>query len=415
MRILYTLGIHLYGLGIKLASSFNGKAKLWVGGRRNQFETMRQKLSADSRPAVWVHASSMGEFEQARPLIELMHAQCPEYKVVITFFSPSGYEIRKNYDLASAVLYLPLDTPRNARRFLDIVKPQVALFVKYDFWFNTLAELRRRNVPTFIFSTIFRPSQYFFKWYGGWFRRQLAAFTHFFVQNEESRQLLQTVGHNNATIAGDTRFDRVAKIAATAAPNAIVERFAEGKPVVMAGSTWPPDERMLQQFIATTQHDVKLIIAPHEIDSGHIEQVKALFGQSAVCYTEVSDGTALKSFKVLIVNTMGMLSSLYRYSHITYIGGGFGKGIHNILETVVYGTPVCFGPNYQKFQEARDIIALGGGRSVENAKELSNVFNKWLSDNDLWQQHSDICRSYAKANIGSSEKIFQIVRNYLKH
>lgn len=414
MQILYTLGIHLYGLGIKLAAPFNGKAKQWVGGRRNQFDAMRQKLSTDSRPAVWVHASSMGEFEQARPLIELLHSQYPEYKVVVTFFSPSGYEIRKNYDLASAVLYLPLDTPRNARRFLDIVNPQVALFVKYDFWFNTLAELRRRNVPTFIFSTIFRPSQYFFKWYGRWFRSQLGAFTHFFVQNEESLQLLQSVGYKNVTIAGDTRFDRVAKIAATAAPNAVVERFADGKPVVMAGSTWPTDERMLQHFIATTPHDVKLILAPHEIDSEHIEQIKALFGPTAVCYTEVDEKTVFDNYKVLIVNTMGMLSSLYRYSHITYIGGGFGKGIHNILETVVYGTPVCFGPNYQKFQEAKDIIALGGGRCVTNAEQLSEVFNNWLSNNDLWQQCSDICSSYTKANIGSSEKIFQIVRNCLK-
>ena len=414
MRTLYTLGIFIYGFGIKVASLFNGKARLWVRGRRQQFGRMRQLIPDDQRPCVWVHASSMGEFEQARPVIELIHSQFPNHKIVVTFFSPSGYEIRKNYDLADAVLYMPLDTPRNARRFLDIVKPQVALFVKYDFWFNFLSELNKRQVPTFMFSTIFRPSQYFFKWYGRWFRRQLGTFTHFFVQNEESKALLQGIGFENVTITGDTRFDRVAKIAATAKSDDIVERFINGKPVVMAGSSWPPDEQILQQFIATTPHDVKLIVAPHEIDESHVSQIKRLFGKMAVCYTEATPDTDFSDVKVLIVNTMGMLSSLYRYSHIAYIGGGFGKGIHNILEAVVYGTPVCFGPNHSKFQEAKDIIALGGGAVVFSANGFSYIVNNWLSDNALWQKTSDICRQYTQSNIGSAEKIFEIVSNYLK-
>jgi 3-deoxy-D-manno-octulosonic-acid transferase len=414
MRTLYTLGIFIYGFGIKVASLFNGKARLWVRGRRQQFGRMRQLIPDDRRPCVWVHASSMGEFEQARPVIELIHSQFPSHKIVVTFFSPSGYEIRKNYDLADAVLYMPLDTPRNARRFLDIVKPQVALFVKYDFWFNFLSELNKRNVPTFIFSTIFRPSQYFFKWYGLWFRRQLGTFTHFFVQNEESKTLLQSIGFENVTITGDTRFDRVAKIASTAKSDDIVERFINGKPVVMAGSSWPPDEQILQQFIATTPHDVKLIVAPHEIDESHVSQIKRLFGKMAVCYTEATSETDFSDVKVLIVNTMGMLSSLYRYSHIAYIGGGFGKGIHNILEAVVYGTPVCFGPNHSKFQEAKDIIALGGGAVVFSANGFSYIVNNWLSDNELWKETSDICRQYTQANIGSAEKIFETVSNYLK-
>ena len=414
MRILYTLGIFIYGFGIKVASLFNGKARLWVRGRRQQFGRMRRLVPDDQRPCVWVHASSMGEFEQARPVIELIHSQFPNHKIVVTFFSPSGYEIRKNYDLADAVLYMPLDTPCNARRFLDIVKPQVALFVKYDFWFNFLSELKKRNVPTFIFSTIFRPSQYFFKWYGRWFRRQLGTFTHFFVQNEESKILLQSIGSENVTITGDTRFDRVAKIAATAKSDDIVARFINGKPVVMAGSSWPPDEQILQQFIATTPHDVKLIVAPHEIDDSHVSQIKRLFGKTAVCYTEATPETDFSDVKVLIVNTMGMLSSLYRYSHVAYIGGGFGKGIHNILEAVVYGTPVCFGPNHSKFQEAKDIIALGGGALVSSAEDFSHIVNNWLSDNELWQKTSDICRQYTQANIGSAEKIFETVSNYLK-
>lgn len=414
MRFLYTIGIFVYGFGIKVASLFNTKARMWVQGRHVQFEKIKKLVPNDDRPCVWVHASSMGEFEQARPVIELIHKDFQNYKIVVTFFSPSGFEIRKNYDLADAVLYMPLDTPRNARRFLDIVHPQVALFVKYDFWFNTLAELQRRNVPTFIFSTIFRPSQYFFKSYGRWFRRQLKAFTHFFVQNQESVQLLQNIGYNNVTITGDTRFDRVAKIAATAKDDAIVERFANGKHIVMAGSSWPPDEQILQQFITTTPHDVKLIVAPHEIDDSHVAQIKRLFGKTAVCYTEVTPETDFSDIKVLIVNTMGMLSSLYRYSHIAYIGGGFGKGIHNILEAVVYGTPVCFGPNHSKFQEAKDIIALGGGAIVLSAEGFSHIVNNWLSDNALWQRQSDICRQYTQANIGSAEKIFKTVSNYLK-
>ena len=414
MRTLYTLGIFIYGFDIKVASLCNGKARLWVRGRRQQFGRMRQLIPDDQRPCVWVHASSMGEFEQARPVIELIHSQFPSHKIVVTFFSPSGYEIRKNYDLAYAVLYMPLDTPRNTRRFLDIVKPPVALFVNYDFWFNFLSELNKRNVPTFIFSTIFRPSQYFFKWYGRWFRRQLGTFTHFFVQNEESKTLLQGIGFENVTITGDTRFDRVAKIAATAKSDDIVERFINGKPVVMAGSSWPTDEQILQQFITTTPHDVKLIVAPHEIDESHVSQIKRLFGKTAVCYTEATSETDFSDVKSLIVNTMGMLSSLYRYSHIAYIGGGFGTGIHNILEAVVYGTPVCFGPNHSKFQEAKDIIARGGGAVVFSANGFSYIVNNWLSDNELWKETSDICRQYTQANIGSAEKIFETVSNYLK-
>lgn len=414
MRFFYTIGIYLYGFGAKVASLFSYKARKWVHGRYRLLEKTRKLIPDDGRKCVWIHASSMGEFEQARPVLEGIRNEFPQLRIVVTFFSPSGYEIRKDYPHADAVLYLPLDTPRNARRFLDILQPQVALFVKYDFWFNFLKELKQRQIPTFIFSAIFRPSQFFFKSYGGWFRRQLEVFTHFFVQNEESESLLQGIGFKNVTIAGDTRFDRVIQIASTAGTNEIVERFLAGKTAVLAGSTWPPDEAMLHRFITTTPHDVKLIIAPHEIDRHHVEQVKRLFGDMAVCYSDVEEEQDISGYKVLIVNTMGMLSSLYRYSHIAYIGGGFGKGIHNILEAVVYGTPVCFGPNHSKFQEAKDILALGGGIYVLNADDLSYVINNWLDNDELWKSASEVCHKYTHDNKGSAEKILSVVTNYIK-
>ncbi len=414
MNILYSIGIYIYGFGIKIASLFSEKARMWVRGRYNLMSTARSKIADDGRKCVWIHASSMGEFEQARPVLEGIRSHFPDHRIVVTFFSPSGYEIRKDYPYADAVLYLPLDTRRNARRFIDIINPQVALFVKYDFWFNFLRELKKRQVPTFIFSAIFRPSQFFFKPYGKWFRRQLEVFTHFFVQNEESLQLLKGIGYNNVTIAGDTRFDRVIQIASNVKENPIVERFLSGKTAIVAGSTWPPDEAMLYNFITTTKHDVKLILAPHEIDSHHVAQVKRLFGKMAVCYTDIEEDDDISNYKVLIINTMGILSSLYQYAHIAYIGGGFGKGIHNILEAVVYGSPVCFGPNHSKFQEANDILSLGGGIYVLNSDDLSSVLNNWLSDNNSWQAASEICHNYTQSNKGSAKKILEVVETFIK-
>lgn len=412
MRILYIIAIAIYGFGIKVASLFNGKARLWVNGRKDIFEKIRN-TGTGGKPAIWVHASSLGEFEQARPVIERIRQDYPKYRVVVTFFSPSGYEIRKNYGNADSVLYLPLDTPRNARRFLDMINPEMALFVKYDFWFNYLAELRKRRIPTFIFSTIFRPSQYFFKFYGYWFRKQLGVFTNFFVQNEASLQLLEKHGFRNAVIAGDTRFDQVIKIASTAKNFPEIEQFVDGKKVVIAGSSWQPDEKILHQFFNTTRHDVKLILAPHEIDDRHINQIKTLFGNTAVCYTELSGIQNPQSYRVLIINTMGMLSSIYRYSTVAYVGGGFGKGIHNILEAVVYGSPVCFGPNYRKFQEAKDIISLGGGKSINSAEDLCQILELWLSDENEYRKASSICNRYTAGNQGSAEKILSIVKNHL--
>lgn len=412
MKTLYTIAIAIYGFGIRIASLFNEKARLWTKGRKGIFEKING-TDTEGRPAIWVHASSLGEFEQARPVIELLKQDCPQYRIVVTFFSPSGYEIRKNYKNADSVFYLPLDTPRNARRFLDSVKPEMALFVKYDFWFNHLAELRKREIPTFIFSTIFRPTQYFFKFYGRWFRKQLGVFTNFFVQNETSLHLLERHGFSNAIIAGDTRFDQVTKIASTAKRFPEIEQFIDGKRVIVAGSSWQPDEKILHQFVNSTKHDVKLILAPHEIDDRHVSQIKSLFGDTAVCYTELAGTENPQNFKVLVINTMGMLSSIYRYSRIAYIGGGFGKGIHNILEAIVYGSPVCFGPNYRKFQEAKDMISLGGGKEINSAEELCQTLELWLSSEDEYGKASSICNRYTAENQGSAEKIMSTIVKHL--
>lgn len=402
MRLLYSIGIWFYTLGIRVAALCgHGKARLMVQGWRAESGERR----AESGECAWFHAASLGEFEQARPMLERYRESHPGCRIVVTFFSPSGYEVRKGYPLADTVLYLPPDLPCYVRRFLDSYKPTVAFFVKYEFWFNYLRELKHRHIPTYIFSAIFRPDQYFFKLYGRWFLRQLGSdFTHLFVQNKESLQLLQQHGISHSSLAGDTRFDRVHQIAKAAEHNEVVERWLEGfnGKVLVAGSTWPPDEELISKLIIQNPK-LRIILAPHVISEEHLKQIETLFPESSR-YSRLSKESS-SSCGVLIIDNIGLLSKLYRYADVAYIGGGFGVGIHNILEAVTFGKPVLFGPNYHKFQEAHDIIAHGGGFSHSDGKQLEEHLRLLLTAPDAYAKASQACLDYMKSNLGSTDII----------
>lgn len=415
MRFLYSLGISVYALGVRVASVRNVKAKQMVDGWGKTFSRLAMAPVGKGRTA-WFHASSLGEFEQARPVLEQFKREHPDFKICVTFFSPSGYEVRKDYAEADFVCYLPMDTKANAIRFISLLRPTVAFFAKYDFWFNYLEQLRRREVPTYIFSSIFRPSQYFFKPYGRWYLKHLkGCFTHIFVQNEQSLHLLKSHGVEHVSIAGDTRFDRVHAIAQAAQSNAVVERFLQSgseHKVLLAGSSWEPDEEYLKQYWLS-HSDVKLILAPHVIAESHLQFIERLWGTEN-CIRYSCFDSARGTERVLIVDNMGLLSSMYRYAHVAYIGGGFGRGIHNILEAVTFGKPVVFGPNYHKFKEACDVISLGGGRTYENADQLATILDAWLYDEASYQQASAVCSQYLHDNIGSTLKILSVVNESKK-
>ena len=405
---------------------------------------------------VWVHAASLGEFEQGRPLIEKLKRENPEYKILLTFFSPSGYEVRKNYAGADVIAYLPLDTPRNAKRFVELVKPEKVVFVKYEFWLNYLRELRGRGVDTYIISAIFRKEQVFFKWYGGLFREGLKAFKKLFVQNEESKELLKEIGVENVVVAGDTRFDRVVDIAAAAKRLEIVESFVNSQlPVLVVGSSWGPDEDLLVRYINERAGRMKMIIAPHEVHEERIKELTSKLTCKYALYTdiqkEITDGSqqltingqpaltpsaslvplkqgenkiseanltlnsqlsTFNSLDVLVVNTIGLLSSVYQYGQVAYIGGGFGVGIHNTLEAAAWGMPVVFGPNYHKFQEAKELIECGAGQSIKNYEECAKALDEFFEKNDV---ASKAAAEYVASHTGATELIYNsqfIIHNY---
>lgn len=411
MRILYSIGINCYAAAVHVAALRNAKAKQMVAGWKRTFGRLAMAPVGKDKTA-WFHASSLGEFEQARPVLEQFKREHPDFKICVTFFSPSGYEVRKDYAEADFVCYLPMDTRKNAAHFVNLLRPTVAFFVKYDFWFNYLEQLRLRNVPTYIFSSIFRPSQYFFKPYGKWYLRHLdKCFTHLFVQNEESKHLLESHGIDHVSIAGDTRFDRVHAIAQSAQRFDVMERFLaqhEGDKVILAGSSWEPDEENLKRYLDHRPEGVTMILAPHVIAESHLCYIEQLFGkENCVRYSQLngSEGKA----RVLIVDNIGLLSSMYRYADVAYIGGGFGRGIHNTLEAITFGKPVVFGPNYEKFKEARDIIALGGGLGYSEYAVLEQTVDRWLTDKEVYEKASATCLKYLNDNLGSSQMILDEV------
>ena len=402
----YNVFLLLYRAGIDIASLWNSKAKLWVNGRKDIFQELKSKLENKNSKITWFHCSSLGEFEQGRPVIEKLKSQYPDSKILLTFFSPSGYEIRKDYKGADWVFYLPLDSKNNATRFLDTVHPSLVVFVKYDYWYYYLTGCKKKDIPLLLISGIFRKDQPFFKRYGSLHRRMLKRFTHFFVQDKESLGLLQSININNATIAGDTRFDRVWEIAENFKPIEGIERFCGNSPVLVAGSTWPEDEKIIENAM-TNFPQLKLIIAPHEIDNEHIDQLKSLFPE-AVLYSQLIAQNS-KPSTVLIIDNIGMLSRLYYYSTVTYIGGGFNKGIHNTLEAAVYGKPVLFGPNYKKFKEAGGLIESGGGICVSTSAELLAVLQKFINNKNELEVSSKNSFDFVKQNRGATGNILHYI------
>lgn len=410
MNVLYNLSIFFYSILIKLTAPFNLKASQISKGRDQVFAGLKAEIQ-HNKPIIWVHCASLGEFEQGRPIIEAIRKQHPEYQIFLTFFSPSGYEIRKNYELAEYIFYLPADTKKNARKLIELVRPELVFFVKYEFWFHYINELKKKNIPVFLVSAIFRENQLFFKntpW-GKWYRQMLNGFEHFFVQDEHSVQLLDRLGLKNVTKAGDTRFDRVAEIARNGKNIPIVEKFKGNCQLVVAGSTWRPDEELLIQFI-DNQPETKFIIAPHETKKGNIERLINLLKSPAICYSEATEQTVMNK-QVLIVDTIGILSSIYKYADLAYIGGGFGVGIHNTLEAAIFGMPLVFGPNYLKFHEATSMVELGVAFPINDYFSFQSVLDTLLSDTEKRDLISRKCIIFTNKNMGATNIILSKVFN----
>ncbi len=413
MLFLYNLVIRAYCFTILIASVFNKKARLWINGRKGILKQISEKVDPGS-DIIWFHCSSLGEFEQGRPLMEKLRESMPGKKILLTFFSPSGYEVRKNYPGADYIFYLPADTRKNASRFLEIVKPGLAFFVKYEFWYHYLTQLKKSGIKTYLVSGIFRPGQIFFRFYGKWFRQILRSFTHFFLQDEESARLLKSTGLTNFTVSGDTRFDRVFSIANKAIDLPVIQSFCSGRMTLVAGSTWPPDEEIIVRFINENKLPVRFIIVPHEIHELGIKQLLYSIKVKTTRYSSLADSSLTgdssgSSAEVMIVDTIGILSSVYKYGKLAYIGGGFGKGIHNILEAATFGLPVIFGPNYEKFREANDLVRLKAAFPVKNYDFFADILNVLLTDQQLYTEAVESAKNYVRSNLGATDYITKFV------
>lgn len=410
MLFLYNLVTILISPLIRIAAAFSPKMKLFVAGRKDVFETLKAKIAAGDK-TIWFHAASLGEYEQGLPVMERIKALYPKHKIILTFFSPSGYEVRKNTKAADVVVYLPLDTKANAKQFVQLVKPEMAFFIKYEFWPNYLNELNNHNVKTYLISGIFRESQTFFKWYGGFYREALKTFERFFVQNESSRILLRQIGFSNSTVSGDTRYDRVSEILERDNTLPFIEEFANEKTILVFGSSWPKDEAMFYGFINSSTANgapLKYIIAPHTVGRDHIEEIrKNLTGANVVLFSE-KEGKDLAEYDVLIADTIGILTKIYSYADIAYVGGGFGtSGLHNILEPAAFGVPVVIGPNHQKFPEAAAMIQMGGCISVKNEVEMTEALSRLAGNIDERHETGHRAGTFVYMNRGAVDVILK--------
>jgi 3-deoxy-D-manno-octulosonic-acid transferase len=406
----YNIFLYLYRLAISISSLWNIKAKKWTKGRKDIFEKIRTEIGEVTSNIVWVHCSSLGEFEQGRPVIETIKAQGTNNKIVLTFFSPSGYEIKKNYSGADHIFYLPMDSKKNAKKFLDLLKPRLAIFIKYDYWYYYLTEIKKRKINCLLVSAVFRKHQPFFKWYGSLHRKMLACFTLIFVQNEESKQLLETIHIDHCTVSGDTRFDTVIEIARKFKSLEVIENFVGNRKCIVAGSTWRKDEEILKNvFDQLSAYDLALIIAPHEINNAHLDELKKLFPK-AIRFSELTTQHLPSANRVLIIDSIGILSRLYHYAYITYVGGGFTKdGVHNVLEAAVYGKPVLFGNNYKKYKEAIDLIKYGGAKTFSNANELYEIMITLLKSESKYNSTSEASKKFVWKNNGAAEKVLSYI------
>jgi 3-deoxy-D-manno-octulosonic-acid transferase len=402
MRFVYSLAIFFYTSLIRLVSPFNNKANLWVKGRNGWKEDL-QKRFAKGEKTIWIHCASLGEFEQGRPVIESIREKSPGSKILLTFFSPSGYEIRKEWPFADYICYLPADTPGNAESFVRTVNPEMVLFVKYEFWNNYITTLYQKRIPVYLISAIFRPGQIFFRRYGGFFRSILGKYSHIFVQDEASEKLLSAIGTSSVSVTGDTRFDRVVKIAGSAKTIPVIESFSCGEKVFMAGSSWKQDEEIIAEYINKYPGRMKWIFAPHEIDNPNIERLEKLLTVKSARFSE--QRSDFNDVRVLIIDNIGMLSSAYRYAYIAAVGGGFGKGIHNVLEPACWGLPVMFGPNYQKFREAVELINEEGAVSFNSFESFRVSLDKFLNDEPFYLKSAKMASYYITKNTGATTKI----------
>ncbi|HEX6913899.1 MAG TPA: glycosyltransferase N-terminal domain-containing protein [Chitinophagaceae bacterium] len=409
MKAFYKLFIALYPLSARLLSVKNEKAARWVLGRKNIFERLTAGISHD-RKIIWVHCASLGEFEQGRPLIEQLRKVFPETAILLTFFSPSGYEIQRQYSGADYVFYLPMDSKRHAERFFDIVQPALVIFIKYEFWYYYIREAAKRSIPVLLASGIFRRSQPFFQWYGGFYREMLGNFTWMFVQDQRSAELLATIGISSVAVTGDTRFDRVRAIADQFTPIEAIDHFCGGHPVIVAGSTWTEDDKELAHFANSNRH-IRFIIAPHNVSKARIAECLLLYNTARTFSGSATNVEAGEEVNVLVIDSIGLLSRLYHYATIAFVGGGFGAdGVHNVLEAAVYGKPVVFGPEYEKYIEAVQLTEKGGGFPVENALELETRFNLLLDDEFVYRQSCLAAASFIKENVGATEKIIRYIQ-----
>jgi 3-deoxy-D-manno-octulosonic-acid transferase len=400
MHFIYSSIVSIAASLLEIIALFVPKIKLFVAGRKAVFPHLETKISLDDK-TIWFHAASLGEYEQGIPVIEKIKAKYPNHKIIVSFFSPSGYEVRKNNTLADATVYLPLDTLNNVSRFIELVHPEMVFFVKYEFWPNYLNELKRLAIPTYLISGIFRENQVFFKWYGGFYRKALETFTHFFVQNEKSKQLLQQIGYTNCIVSGDTRFDRVVTIVERDNTLDWMSEFKNKKTTVVIGSSWPKDEELLLQFINKSNSDCKFIFAPHNIKPEQIQEIKNNCSKKTILFSE-KENQNLADFDVCIVDTVGLLTKIYSYADIAYVGGGFGNpGIHNILEPATFGIPIVIGPNYSHFAEAIQLVGLGGCISVNNSEQLEAILNELILDKEVRKSNGSISATFVQNNKGA--------------
>jgi 3-deoxy-D-manno-octulosonic-acid transferase len=394
---------------LKIIALFSPKIKLFVEGRKPVFEILMSKIKANDK-TIWFHAASLGEYEQGLPVIEKIKERFPNHKIVVTFFSPSGYEVRKNNSVADVTVYLPLDTKKNAKQFLKLVHPEMAFFIKYEYWPNYLNELRKLEISTYLISGIFRENQLFFKWYGGFFRKALETFTYFFVQNESSKKLLLQLGKTNVSVSGDTRFDRVASILEKDNTLDFISEFINDTLTIVVGSSWPKDESLLVDYINKTSEKVKFIIAPHNVKSEQILELQHSISKKAVLFSEVVTGRdlSLQDFDVFIIDTIGILTKIYSYADIAYVGGGFGNpGVHNILEPATFGVPIVIGPNFSHFAEATALVQLEGCISISTKNELSDAFSNLIRNDDIRHEKGHICSTFVQMNKGATTIVLE--------
>lgn len=406
MFFLYTLLVEITQQLLKIVALFSPKIKLFVKGRTIVFETLQSKLQKGDRN-IWFHAASLGEYEQGLPVIEKIKEKYPQHKIILTFFSPSGYEVRKNNTIADVTVYLPLDTNKNAKQFLALVNPEMVFFIKYEYWPNYLKELKQQQIATYLISGVFRNNQSFFKWYGGFYRKALKSFKHFFVQNESSKELLKSIDFTNVTVSGDTRFDRVVAILERDNSLDFIAQFKNNQTTIVIGSSWPKDEELLVNYINSTNHKVKFIIAPHNIKPEQISNLQSQITKKVVLFSEMK-GKSLSDFNVFIIDTIGILTKIYSYADIAYVGGGFGNpGVHNILEPATFGVPIVIGPNYSHFAEATALVHQEGCLSIKNQSELHQAFDLLLQNQDERHEKGHICSTFVQMNKGATATILQ--------